>query len=176
MTRRAATLIVLVVAWLGAGARQTLTDSVKAVVDTSPRHVEGIYEMSGGGAVFAVLPSPGHTGRWDLLLIDSPDLAAEPGTVFGHAVAGASPEVFDARLRRDLRPDRRSGSHDFAMRLTQDGRLSFEPYRNSRRISLWRWIPYLFRITVVEQSNRPKGLDGAVRVYPPGAGATPRSL
>lgn len=154
----------------------SLVDSLKARIDASPGVLEGIYEMPGDGAVFAIVAAAGSTGRWDLIVVDSPDFSVEPGTQFGYAVAGASPDVFDAKLYSGLRAGRKSKSHNFALRLGKDGRLSFEAYRNSRRVSFWRWIPYLFRVTVVEENNRPKGLDGAVRLYPSGVGASPRSL
>lgn len=153
-----------------------LISSLKQRIDESAGVIDGIYEMPGDGAVFAVVSASGRSGRWDLIVIDSPDFSVEPGTPFGYAVAGASPDVFDARLYEELRSDRKVKSHDFALRLGDDGRLSFEAYRNSRRVSFWRWIPYLFRVTVIEENNRPKGLDGAVRIYPPGVGASPRSL
>lgn len=168
--------LVLLIAALPAQARSNLRDSIEAAIDAAPRTIEGIYRMGGEGALFAIVPSPGHTHRYDLIILESPDFSVEPGTKFGYAVAGGSKDVYDAKVYGRLRADRSNKSHTFALRLRDDGYLSFEEYRNSKRISLWRWIPYLFRVTVIEENNRPKGLDGAIRVYPPTPGTSPRIL
>ncbi|MGM9846199.1 MAG: hypothetical protein ACI30K_08260 [Muribaculaceae bacterium] len=159
-----------------ARSNSNLRDSIETIIDATPRTIEGIYRMGGDGALFAIVPTPGHTHRYDLVIIESPDFSVEPGTKFGYAVAGGSKGVYDAKVYGRLRADRSNKSHTFALRVRDDGYLSFEEYRNTKRISLWRWIPYLFRVTVIEDNNRPHGLDGAIRVYPPAPGITPRIL
>ncbi len=47
----------------------------------------------------------------------------------------------------------------------QDNNLVFRPYRARTRLSLRRWVSYLFRIAI-DHAESPEGLEGAVRIAP----------
>ena len=51
--------------------------------------------------------------------------------------------------------------------LKSEGSLSFQPYRSGMSISLWRLLPYLFRVTVVQPGQQPAETEGAVRADRP---------
>lgn len=139
--------------------------------------VEGVWRTTAGGAVFEVKAAPGLPGEYVMLVIDSSDYTVEPGTEFGRMSLTASPGVFDARMR--ISPSDKSVTNPFkeyrtvVIELTGEGRMTFKAYDKSRRISLRRLVPYLFRISVSERDTRPQGLDGAVRIDPPSPDAYP---
>lgn len=150
LRRVAATLLATVLLWPACLAADPL---------------EGDWQVNGGGAClrFATPDIDGDPLR--VIWLDGDDWRIPPGTVIGHAVPGATPGVYDCSLSVNPAGRRRHTTATFVLRMTDDGDgLSFEAYRRNRRISLWRWIPYLFRVTVISGSNRPAGLDGARRI------------
>ena len=50
--------------------------------------------------------------------------------------------------------------------LDRDGYLSFKSYKQGKKISLGRLLPYLFRVSVSDIDTRPSTVDGAVKIYP----------
>ncbi len=142
--------------------------------------VEGVWRMTDDGAVFAITATPGMTGTFDITLVDSPDFSLTPGLCMGRAKATARPGVYDATIVSDpTRPDPAKifkGSRDCTITITEEARLELRPYSRSKKISLRRWLPYLFRVSVVENATRPDNLDGALRIYPPAPYSTPTVL
>lgn len=145
--------------------------------------VVGIWRMGqeDGNAVICILPSAESDEKFNIFLLDSPDWTIPSGALCGEIKATADPSVFDCRMREfsDSRTlaEALSTNTTATVILTElNRRMTFKPYRRSKRISLRRWLPYLFRVSVIEDSNRPDGLDGAVRLYPLTDGTTPVSL
>lgn len=150
----------------------SLLDSLRQVIDHGRgMPVEGIWRMTGQGALIAITAHAGRDGLFDIHLLDSPDLTAEPYTLIGSATAGIKAGHYDLTLVDH--PGRlRPGHHNFIASFSDDGGtdyLRLEAYRRGHRVSLWRWIPYFFRVTVVQRSDRPDDHDGLVRVYPEAA-------
>ena len=138
--------------------------------------VEGVWLMSGDGALLAIERRAGSLDVYDVVLLDSPDFTVMPGTQLGLLRQTARAGVYDVSLRtapglRSDYKDKLGRGHDYVLELGEDGRFTLSGYHRGKRISLRRWLPYLFRVSVVENSTRPEGLDGAVRVFPPSAGA-----
>lgn len=127
--------------------------------------LEGDWKINGDGATLRFVASSGEGGRLDVLWLDGPALDIAPLTVIGSAVPGAAAGTYDCCLDTGLGRQRRRAT--FALRLNGDGGLAFEAYRRRARISLWRLVPYLFRVSVIKQTDRPSGLDGARRVGAP---------
>lgn len=59
-----------------------------------------------------------------------------------------------------------------------ESRLAFIRHRNGLRVDLRRLIPYLFRVSISTGNDRPRDMDGAIRLYPlsDAAPANPRYL
>lgn len=144
--------------------------------------VEGLWRMSpaGGGALFSILAAPGRQGVFEMRLLEAPDWRVPENALCGELRAASRRGVYDCRMAAD--PSKQSfgrtfSDHTATMELAADGsRLIVRPYSRKRRISLRRWLPYFFRISVYEENTRPDDLDGAVRVYPPVPGAVPVNL
>lgn len=131
--------------------------------------VEGIWQMSGDGAVFDISALPGYTGRYTLTIIDSPDYSVEPGTFFGTLTATPSAGRYDAALVLDpAGKSRSSNTRNFVFEFDESlSACTMQPYSRGKRISLRRMVPYLFRIVIEDRGKRPDGLDGAVRIDSP---------
>ncbi len=144
--------------------------------------VEGLWSMSpaGGGALFSIIAAPGRPGVFEMRILESPDWRVAENTLCGEVRAAARPGVYDCRMAAD--PSKSSfapalSTHTATIELASDGaRLIIRPYRRRHRISLRRWLPYFFRISIHEENTRPDDLDGAVRLYPPIPGANPVNL
>lgn len=124
--------------------------------------VEGEWRIAGSGVEFAVTASPTEADVCDITLLDATDMSLLPGTRIGTLRRTPVAGRYVARMVVD--PSRPLGrKRDMLVQLTDQGTLTFRPYSKGRRISLWRWIPYLFRVTVVESGREPDDINGAVR-------------
>ena len=147
---------------LSANAKPWDRDSIAQILSGRVLEpIEGLWQWPDDGTLALISRSSEST--FDLIIIDSPRLDIMPGTVMGKAVATPQVNIYDARIY--------SGSGEKATKCTittTDGgrHLAFEGYREGKRVSLWRWLPYMFRITVRDNAGRPKGLEGPVKVYP----------
>lgn len=130
--------------------------------------ITGIWETTASGAILDISRESGTRGRYIVRIIEAADFGTEPGTVAGVLSATAVPYTFDAEF--DIAP---SGSADGMKPRKQhftvefDNRLcscTFRAYHKGKRLNLRRMLPYLFRLPSIENSNRPAGLDGAVRI------------
>lgn len=139
--------------------------------------IEGVWRMSGSEGLFAVIADPG-TIFFKLIVVDSPDRNILPGTVMGACTAAGRADCYDARIYTSGDTGILSKPKRFTVTLDDDGRLIMVPVTNKLKVNLWRFLPYMFRMTVTRVNNRPDNLDGAVRVFPPAAASplTPRYL
>lgn len=126
--------------------------------------IEGHWRITSSGVEFSITRSGADI--YDIHLLDSPDMSLMPGTLIGTLERTPLPGRFVARMTVDpSSPDKRR--RQLLFKLTPEGSISFEPINSGRRISLWRWIPYLFRVTVVENRQPPADIHGAVRTDVP---------
>ena len=122
----------------------------------------GRWRLLSGGAELNISPSPGIQGEYLISVIDAEDMSLPAGTHVGSLRRTATPGRYIASLLSN--PSRiKSKKRNLVVTLRPEGSLSFEPYRSGKRISLWRWIPYLFRVTVVQEGHQPADIEGAVR-------------
>lgn len=157
-------------------------DSVKSRMSGRPLlPMEGVWEMTADGAVIAIErindPRRGGTSAYALTAISMPDRSIEPGTRMGTAIDTADPRKLDAKIYTKSHDGELSAPADFVISLDGTGhRLSLSHYRQGIKVNLWRMIPYMFRYSVGKRDERPRGLDGMVRVYPPSSSSGPRYL
>ncbi len=136
--------------------------------------IEGIWRFVDDGSVMAIerfvpdeIPDNGNAS-YRIIVVKSPTRALSPGTLMGYVSPTAKKGVYDASVYtaydglRGLHKKRR-----FCLSLGDDGLLSFTQYRQGVKLNLWRLIPYMFRYSIRYSSDRPKGLDGCVRIWPP---------
>lgn len=128
--------------------------------------IEGVWRMSGSEAMMAIVADHG-TIFHKIVIVDSPDRNLLPGTIMGVCTALGRNNCYDARIFTSSAPfGILSKPKRFTLTLSDDGRLIMEPITNKLKVNLWRFLPYMFRMSVVRVNNRPDNLDGAVRVFP----------
>lgn len=156
-----------------ATARDSRVDSLLTVIDRARgQAIEGVWRMTASAeSVLAITARAGSAGTYDVWLLDSPDYRIEPCQLIGSAREGAERGSYDLTLTE--RPGAvRARKRSFIATVDGDdhGRLRLHAYNRGKRISLWRWLPYLFRVTIINQSDRPSDHDGMVRIYPAAGG------
>ena len=163
-----------------------ITDRTKAmeIIDKiGPTRIEGLWQFTGQGATILILrdDSPTHPdaepSSYSIILIDPVDgTSIKPGEIIGQAWPTAKTDYYDCRLKGNVENDNRF--HRFTAHLNDEGHISFVRDKSGMSVSLWRWIPYLFRVTVVKNNQRDPSLDGCIKVYPiqPSTFKSPRYL
>lgn len=160
-------------------------DSLKSRMSSRPLlPLEGIWELTADGAVIAIERIEnhrrGHTSAYRLTALSMPDRSISPGAEMGTAYDTADAHKFDAKIYTKSSADGSLTSPaDFVLSLDNDNtRMSMSHYRRGLRVNLWRMVPYMFRYSVHRRDERPRGLDGMIKIYPrPASGAaTPRYL
>lgn len=124
----------------------------------------GIWQLGGDGATVAILPEKGSSAKFRIVLVDSPDMSLMPGSVLGAVVTTGKAGTYDAEFFSSKGLLKRPKK--FIITIGEDGRLTFNSYKQGKQVSLWRWLPYLYRVTISDRDTRPSSADGAVRVYP----------
>lgn len=139
-------------------------DSVSSIfAGRMPDEIEGVWQFPNDGATLLIRKQTATT--YEMLMLESPNLDVRPGTAIGQAIVTPTPGMFDANLSAKALGNRRLKKANAALELV-DGHLIFRPYSTGKRIAFWRWIPYLFRVSVYNEDTRPRNLDGASKVYP----------
>lgn len=145
-----------------------LAAAVPTVACLGADALEGEWRIYGEGAVLRVNPPEREGGPMEIVWMDGPAVRLLPGTVIGTARPGAAPGLYDFSVQVDPTGRARSRHVTFAARLSQDGDdLIFETYDTRRRVSIWRIVPYFFRVGLTKGDRRPDGLDGARRTDAP---------
>ncbi|MDE6285847.1 MAG: hypothetical protein K2L99_02505 [Muribaculaceae bacterium] len=126
--------------------------------------IVGLWRVTGPqDCEFEIRPSSSVAGSYDMLAVNCADMSVMPGTLIGTLHTTPTPGRFLARI--SSHPERAGARKvDVVVNLGNEGNLTFRAFRKGKRISLWRLLPYMFRITVEREDARPEGVDGAVRV------------
>lgn len=148
-------------------------DVEKRLAASGIHDIEGLWRFVDDGSVMAIerfipeeMPDEGNT-CYRMVVVKSPLRAIAPGTLMGYLSPTAKKGTYDASVYTEF--DGINGLHKaktFCLELGNDGLLAFNRYRQGVRLNLWRFVPYMFRYSVSSRNERPKGLDGCVRIYP----------
>ncbi len=125
--------------------------------------IEGVWQFPDDGARLLILRSTSTT--YEIILLDSPRLDVRPGIVIGKAKVTPTSRTYDAELSSNPSGDKSLRKSTSKLVVTPGGMLRLSPYSQGYSISFRRWIPYLFRLTF-KRTDKPDGLNGAVKVYP----------
>ncbi|MDE5567879.1 MAG: hypothetical protein K2J12_05500 [Muribaculaceae bacterium] len=157
------------------GAEPMTQRAAREIIDSRGADpLGGIWRMGPDGATIAILPVAASQGRFEIYLLDSPDMSVIPGGKIGSAVSTGVNGTYDAEFAGagKLTAKRQR----FIITLSADGNLNFRSYKKGKKISLGRWLPYLYRVSVSDYNTRPTSVDGAIRVYPRGNYSGPTLL
>lgn len=146
-------------------------DEVKArLSQTSLADIEGIWQFMPDGATVAVeraeVNIDSHISRYNVVIVSSVDDDVEDGTLIGHIYSSASATQFTAELYSDIHGDKSLKLKKYILDLTDKGRQTFNSGSNKVRLDFWRWLPYLFRISVVRDKKSANIANGCIKIYP----------
>lgn len=130
--------------------------------------ISGVWRTTKAGAIFELRPMAGHSDSYDVVLVDGADYRICSGTVVGTMHATAKDGVYDASFVSDpASTGKMSLKGKQRCMVTFDDnnlRCTFSPYGRGKRLALYRLVPYLFRVAVVDDSRRQPDIHGAVRI------------
>lgn len=155
-------------------------EEVKERMATLPlRDIEGLWQFPSNGTIIALERDDEEGMRFKIVVVDSPFPTLEAGLVLGHAFPTTKRNVLDARLKEigaDGRPQEidRGKTRQFTLSLTDADAISFVPVKKKLSVNWWRLFPYMSKFRVGYTNDRPKGLDGAVRIWPRSATTPPQ--
>lgn len=144
-----------------------------------PLHpVEGVWQFTDNGASVAIELCSDASSRavtpqtlYRMVLIESPDRSAMPGTVIGMIRPTAKPNTFSANIYTVNTEGELTMPRGFlieAGEVDANGminRLVFYQEKPRLRVNIWNLIPYLYR-RVITRNPDPPAVDGCVRAYP----------
>lgn len=161
---RAAVAVIMLLVNCAASAQLYVTDSIRALFDGRELDpAEGVWQWPDDGAVMLITRRANDS--FTITLLDSPRCDIAPGTVAGTMLRAPGEGYYDATLAKSTPGKRSLRGSTCEVRLMPGGRISFTPYRSRDTYSLYRLVPYFFRVGF-RSENRPSELDGAIRLYP----------
>lgn len=130
-----------------------------------PAPIEGIWRVPGEGSVLGIRPA--GRDKYELVIVDCQSPSILPGTVMGHATSTAKAGVYDADLYTKVADGALKKSADFIIKVSPEGdRFTLTHYFKGKVVRLWRLLPYLFRYSVADKDERPRDIDGCIRIWP----------
>lgn len=157
--------------------------AIELLDKTGASRLEGLWQFTGEGATVLIIRDTnprhpdGEPSSYSIVMIEPvDDNGIKPGDIIGQAWPTAKADHFDCRLKGTT--DSKERYHRFTAHLNDDGHMSFVRDKSGLSVSLWRWIPYLFRVTVIKHHTRDESLDGCIKIYPiqPSTFKSPRYL
>ncbi|MBR5899247.1 MAG: hypothetical protein IKZ14_07275 [Muribaculaceae bacterium] len=134
--------------------------------------IEGLWQFAESGATIAIerntnnLPDNGLM-RYHMVIVNSPQLTITPGTIMGYITPTAKNGVYDATIYTDFDGGTiLSLPKKFILTLNDESHLAFSRDNSGIRINIWRFLPYMFRYSVTYKNERPRNIDGCIRVFP----------
>ena len=177
MGRRALILLLTVVVATGAAAAADVpsADSARCLLRRLPLcDVEGLWQLTGEGDVVVMVvrdDADGDTAaspsKFNIVAVEADNRALLPGTVLGSMTPTARPLTYDARVCTDLdsrgRPVKAAR---FTVKVESGSHMSFMRVNTGVRVSPIVLFPYFLRRGMKIGSDRPRDLDGAIKIYP----------
>lgn len=146
----------------------------EAVVAHPSTPLEGLWSATGSGTCVAIVR--GHASGAPrslspdaclLVLLRSASAGIPAGTVIGVCTPSAREGSYDARLYTRRSGRSLTSPRRFTLTLTDgQSRLTATEVHTGLRVDIWRLLPYPFRSVVHSRNDRPRNLDGFVRLWP----------
>lgn len=128
--------------------------------------VEGVWRFPRGGAVLLICKSSATS--YDIRILDSPRLDMKPGTKIGEMYETPKKNTYDGNLKlKSLGKSIKLKSSEMVFKVTDDGYLCLYPYKTGYSVSFKRLFYRLLKISIIDNGDKPDGLTGAKRVFPP---------
>lgn len=136
--------------------------------DTALHRIEGIWQLTHGGATIAIEREPDSDAEtYSIRIIQSPDRLVKPGTLLGRAERSGNSSLYLARLYTRTRAGRPYYPKSFSLKFNDDeSRLDFMRHKTTLRINLWHFVPFLYRNSVRTYDPDRSAHAGCVRLFP----------
>lgn len=142
--------------------------------------IEGLWQFPVNGTIIAIERDEELATRFRIVAVDAPYLVIGNGLLLGYAYPTAKADTFEASMS-ELTQDgtlKRSGAKPRKFILTINGNdaLNFKPLKKGWTLNWdwWRLFPYMFRFRVDKVDDKPKDLEGALRIWPRSLSTPPR--
>lgn len=167
MMRRQLLYMILILIPVLTNASPWDEDSIKQIFsDRVVDEVEGVWRFPRGGAVLLICKA--SASSYDIRVLDSPRLDMRPGTKIGEMYETPTRHTYDGNLKlKPLGKSIKLKSSDMVFKVTDDGYLCLYPYKTGYSISFKRLFYRFFKISIIDNGEKPDGLVGAKRIYPP---------
>ncbi len=146
-------------------------DTVTARMAENPLSpIEGVWQFMPDGATIAIerdeTASTGLVCKYNIVVVNSVDINVDDGALIGTLYPTAKPDCFTANIYTDKQGDKSEKLKKFILTLTDNGHLAMTDKKGKIRLDFWRWLPYLFRISVSRIRSSENALEGCVRLFP----------
>ncbi len=153
----------------------TAAESMRLFRHRALAPIEGVWEMTDGGATVAITANTGTqrhvTTDFLIIYVNGPELSIPRGSVIGRAIPGSSKGIYDAEIYTDVSTSA-DGSptlakpRTFTLTINADSRLALQHYEKGVKVNAWRLVPYILRYSLRRVNQRPANIDGMVRIFP----------
>lgn len=149
-------------------------DSIMTATTLTP--IEGVWQFLPDNARIAIIRQPGiqtPSGPtiFNIYLYSTVSARLKPGTLIGTLYATPETDTFKADIAVNPLSKSASRQKQFLLKLKDPTHLTYTKINSGLSISLWRLIPYLFRVTVTNNKSR-LDLDGCIKIKPLTPGIT----
>lgn len=162
----------------GYESQKIVRDRLKTI---ALRDVEGLWEFPVNGTVIAIERDDETATRFKIVAVESPFMMVDNGLLLGYAYPTTKANIFDASLSELKQDGTIKNSADgkprkFTLTLNESDALIFKPVKKGWAVNWdwWRLFPYMFRFRVDKVDEKPKDLEGALRIWPKSLTVPPR--
>ena len=142
--------------------------------------VEGIWKFPQNGTLIIIERDDMQASRFRIVALESDYIVIESGQLLGYAYPTTKPETFEASLT-EINGDGSSKKEKakeakFLITFAAPDAITFKPLKKGWTVNWnwWRLFPYMFRFNIDKVDNKPKDIEGAVKVWPKSSTYPPR--
>ncbi len=143
------------------------------ITETAIDPIEGIWTSSDDGAKVAIIggTAPGSSrtlsDTYLLVILDSPRPGIVPGTVSGTCTPYGKPDTYDCMMFTRCDGKRLHKPHRFTMHLADKSHITLTEVHSGLKVVFGYSLPKLNFLRIKSADDRPKDLDGFIRIWPP---------
>ncbi len=148
-------------------------ESIRSLItETATDPIEGIWTSSDDGARIAIIsgtaPGSGRTlaDSYLMVILDSPRPGILPGTVSGTCTPCGKPETYDCMMFTKCDGKRLHKPHRFTLHLADRSHITITEVHSGLKVVFGYSLPRINFLRIKSANDRPKDLDGFIRIWP----------
>lgn len=151
----------------------TVEKAKEILADNPAAPTGGIWGTTADGAEVAIIAgappgvmnSAGQHG-WLIVALRPARPSIACGTVMGWFTPSAKTDSYDCTMFTRCNGAELTNPSRFTLRLNDNSHLSLIKVHDGLEIVAWKILPYMFRSFIRERHDRPRDLDGLIRLWP----------